>query len=265
MNLSLEKIRIDGGTQSRVKIDEALVAQYAEDMTEGADFPAVHVFDDGTDYWLADGFHRYFARKRINAPGIKVEVHEGSVREAILYGIEANNKHGQRPSNEDKRKGVLTMLNDIEWQDYSDRDIAKICGVSHTYVSNLRRELKQKNQPSVNVATKQEPRQKKQEDPVAEFNESEIERETLKAAAQSLREENENLQDQLAIAMAASGDELQREQAQSVIKDLRAQIRALEIELKAVTISRDQFQSENAQLMKQVAMLQKKLKKLEGN
>jgi hypothetical protein len=38
----------------------------------------------------------------------------------------------------------------------------------------------------------------------------------------------------------------------------------LEIELKAVKSSRDQFQAENAQLMKQVAMLQKKLKKIEG-
>lgn len=264
MNLSLEKIRIDGGTQSRVKIDESLVAQYAEAMTEGEDFPAVHVFDDGTDYWLADGFHRYFARKRINAPGIKVEVHEGTVREAILYGIEANNRHGQRPSNEDKRKGVLTMLKDIEWQELSDREIAKICGVSHTYVSNLRRELNQKTEATGNVATKQEPRQKKQEDPVAEFSESEIERETLKAAAQTLREENESLQDQLAIAMAASGDELQREQAQSVIKDLRAQIRALEIECKELTISRDMYQRENGELKKQVASLLKKLKKLEG-
>jgi transcriptional regulator with XRE-family HTH domain len=265
MNLSLDKIRIDGGTQSRVKIDENLVAQYAEDMAGGSDFPAVHVFFDEKDYWLADGFHRFFARKRIGSPGIKVEVHEGSVRSAILFGIEANNKHGQRPSNEDKRKGTLTMLKDIEWQEISDREIAKICGVSHTYVSNLRRDLNEKKISSGNVATMQEPRQKKQEDPVAEFNESEIERETLVAASQQLREENENLQDQLAVAMAASGDELQREQAQSVIKDLRAQIRLLEIELKAVTISRDQFQAENAQLMKQVSIYQKKLKKFEGN
>jgi hypothetical protein len=37
----------------------------------------------------------------------------------------------------------------------------------------------------------------------------------------------------------------------------------LEVELRAMTNSRDQFQSENIQLMKQVAMLQKKLKKIE--
>lgn len=262
MNLSLEKIRLDGGTQSRVKIDDNLVAEYAEMMQAGVEFPPVVVFYDGTDYWLSDGFHRYLARKRIKAPGIKTDQRDGTVRDAILFGISANNNHGKRPTNEDKRKGVITILMDIEWQDMSDRQIAQICGVSHTYVGQLRKELK-----TGNVATKQKPRQPKQQkpaDPVAEFDERELQRETMQAAVNQLREENENLQDKLAVAMASSTDDTQKEKAESVIKDLRAQIRMLEIELKAVTISRDQFQAENAQLMKQVAMLQKKLKKLEA-
>ena len=82
------------------------------------------------------------------------------------------------------------------------------------------------------------------------------------AASENLQKENEDLRDQLTVAMAASTDDLEKEKAQSIIKDLRAQIRLLEIELKAVTTSRDQFQRENAQLMKQVAMQQKSLKKI---
>jgi septal ring factor EnvC (AmiA/AmiB activator) len=58
-------------------------------------------------------------------------------------------------------------------------------------------------------------------------------------------------------------DELDKAMAESVIKDLRAQIRLLEIELKGVTDSRDSLLRENNQLMKQVASLTKKLKKLE--
>lgn len=261
MNVGLEKIRTDGGTQSRVKIDENVVANYADDILNGADFPPVVLFFDDTDYWLADGFHRYFANKRINAPSIKAEVIEGTVRDAILHGIQANNKHGLRPTNEDKRKGVLTMLNDIEWQEYSSRDIAKICGVSHTYVSNLRAQLAG---TSVNVATPKEPRKEKQPvDPVVEFNESEIERENLRAAADQLREENESLQDKLTVAMAG-GDDVEKEKAESIIKDLRAQMRLLEIELKEMTISRDTYQRENGELKKQVSSLLKKVKKLEG-
>jgi hypothetical protein len=262
MNIGLDKIRIDGGTQSRVKIDENVVAQYADEMLNGDLFPPVVLFHDGVDYWLADGFHRYFANKRINSPGIKADVKEGSVRDAILHGIEANNKHGLRPSNEDKRKGVITMLKDIEWQDLSNREIAAICGVSHTLVNAIRKELEE-GKPSGKVSTPKPPSGKVSiPDPAVEFNEAEIEREMQQAAAENLQKENEDLRDQLTVAMAASTDDIEKEKAQSIIKDLRAQIRLLEIELKAVTTSRDQFQRENAQLMKQVAMQQKSLKKI---
>jgi hypothetical protein len=262
MNIGLDKIRIDGGTQSRVKIDENVVAQYADEMLNGDQFPPVVLFHDGVDYWLADGFHRYIANKRINSPGINAEVKDGTVREAILHGIKANNKHGLRPTNEDKRKGVITMLKDIEWQDYSNRDIAEICGVSHTLVNAIRKELEE-GKPSGKVSTPKPTSGKvSTPDPAVEFDKAEIEREMQQAATENLQKENEDLRDQLTVAMAASTDDLEKEKAQSIIKDLRAQIRLLEIELKAVTTSRDQFQRENAQLMKQVAMQQKSLKKV---
>ena len=88
--------------------------------------------------------------------------------------------------------------------------------------------------------------------------------EEMTAAVQQLREKNEQLQDQLTVALAASLDEIEKEKAQSVIRDLRAQIRALEIECKELTISRDMYQRENGELKKQVASLLKKLKKIEG-
>jgi DNA-directed RNA polymerase subunit L len=264
MNIGLDKIRIDGGTQSRVKIDEHVVAQYADEMLNGDQVPPVVLFHDGVDYWLADGFHRYFANKRINSPGISADVKEGSVRDAILHGIEANNKHGLRPTNEDKRKGVITMLKDIEWQDYSNREIANICGVSHTLVNAIRKELEE-GKPSGKVSIPKPPSGKvSTPDPAVEFNEAEIERETLRAAADSLQKENQDLQDQLTVAMAASTDDIEKEKAQSIIKDLRAQMRVLEIELKEMTISRDTYQRENGELKKQVSSLLKKVKKLEG-
>jgi hypothetical protein len=265
MNIGLDKIRIDGGTQSRVKIDENVVAQYADEMLNGDQFPPVVLFHDGVDYWLADGFHRYFANKRINAPGISAEVKEGTVREAILHGIKANNKHGLRPTNEDKRKGVMTMLKDIEWQDYSNRDIAEICGVSHTLVNAIRKELEGKptgNSSTVKVNSRiaKDPTP----DPAVEFNEGEIERETLRAAANTLQRENEELQDKLTVAMASGTDDIEKEKAQSIIADLRAQMRLLDIELKEMRISRDTYQRENGELKKQISSLLKKVKKLEG-
>lgn len=268
MNISLDKIIINGGTQSRDKIDENVVADYADQMLAGAQFPPLDVFHDGVSYWLGDGFHRYFAAKRAKSPGFKCNVHEGTLRDAILFSFGANKNHGLQRSAATKRKIVMGMLADLEWQDWSDREIAKWCGVSNTFVSALRKEVgAQKTQTKYKrdgkVLTRKEPEQK--EEPLTvEFSEEAIQREEMRAAMDQLRVENEDLQDQLTAVLSESVDALKREKAESIIKDLRAQIRVLEIELKAVKSSRDQFQAENAQLMKQVAMLQKKIKKLEG-
>ena len=268
MNLSLEKIKIDGGTQSRAKIDQDVVAEYADNMRDGAKFPAVIVFHDGAEYFLADGFHRYFAAKKAGSPGIKCDVREGTLRDAILYSFGANADHGLRRTPADKRKAVIAMLSDIEWQDWSDREIARQCCVSHPFVAAIRKELgaektETKFKQGGKVTTRQE-KPKQEEDPVATFTEAEAEREQMTAAVQDLQEKNEELQDQLTVALAASLDEIEKEKAQSVIRDLRAQIRALEIECKELTISRDMYQRENGELKKQVASLLKKLKKLEG-
>jgi hypothetical protein len=271
MNISLEKIITSAGTQSRAKIDENVVAEYADAMKDGAKFPPVVMFHDGAEYFLADGFHRYFAAKKCGSPGIFCDVREGTLRDAILFSFSANGTHGLRRTAADKRKAVMAMLEDIEWQDWSDREIARQCCVSHPFVSAIRKEMgADKSEKKMNVRGKtttriQQPVEKQEEPQVPQFSEEEIEREEMKALVDMLKTQNEELQDELTVAQATSTDDIQKEKAESVIKDLRAQIRILEIELKAVTISRDQFQSENAQLMKQVAMLQKKLKKLEAN
>lgn len=268
MNLNLDKIRIDGGTQSRAKIDQDVVAEYADLIKSGTIFPPVTVFYDGVDYFLADGFHRYFANRKAGTPNILVELREGTLRDAILHSFGVNHDHGLRRTVADKRKAVMTMLQDVEWQDWSDREIAKHCNVSHTFVAAIRKELNAAKVDTKYVRDgKQQtmrPKADTKGDKPEQFDQAAIQAEIQKAAAETLQKENEDLKDQLTVALAASTDDLEKEKAQSIINDLRAQIRMLEVELKAVTTSRDQFQRENAQLMKQVAMLQKKLNKLEG-
>lgn len=270
MNLGLEKIRIDCGTQSRVSIDQQVIADYCESIKNGASFPPVTVYTDGVDYYLADGFHRYFAYKAAGSPGIQCVVINGTLRDAILHSYGANVDHGKQRTNADKRNIVTKMLQDIEWSEWSDREIAKHCHVSHMLVATIRRELgltkeetkferggkthtmkaKEKKEPVKEEAAPEEwPFQQKPEEEMAD-------------AIALLKAENEALSDKLAIA-SMTGDEIDKAMAESTIKDLRAQIRLLEIELASVKQSRDTFQSENAQLMKQVAMLQKKLKKYE--
>ncbi len=139
--LHLDQIRIDGGTQPRVSIDEQVVAEYAELYSTGVDLPPVTVFFDGATHWLADGFHRYWANKKISSDHLFAYVHQGTQRDAILYSVGANADHGLRRTNGDKRKAVLTMLEDEEWSEWSDREIAKQCGVGNEMVSRIHRSL----------------------------------------------------------------------------------------------------------------------------
>lgn len=138
-NLRLAQIRIDGETQSRAEINNEVVAEYAEALTEGEKFPPVIVFFDGVSYWLADGFHRRHAHERIGALDIAAEVRDGTQLAARIFSHGANKSHGLRRTNADKKKAVLGMLRDApEW---SDNRIAKHVGVHHSTVGEYRRSL----------------------------------------------------------------------------------------------------------------------------
>lgn len=137
--MKLELVRTDGGTQSRAALDEGTVADYAEQLSNGVAFPAVIVFRDADgQHWLADGFHRVQAARRAGLEEVAADVRDGTKRDALLYSVGANATHGLRRTNADKRHAVMTMLGDSEWAKWSDRQIAKACGVTHPFVAKLR-------------------------------------------------------------------------------------------------------------------------------
>jgi hypothetical protein len=121
MRLPITEIRTDGGTQARATLHPETIADYAQGMQEGYQFPPVVVFLDGTDYWLADGFHRVEAAKVAGFREIEVDLKLGSRREAILYAVGANATHGLRRSRADKQQAVSLLLQDEEWGRWSDR------------------------------------------------------------------------------------------------------------------------------------------------
>lgn len=264
--LNMELLRIDGGTQSRDIIDQDAINTYAEEMAAGAKFPDVTVFFNGLEYYLADGFHRYFATKKLGKASICCNVVTGTLRDAILYSKGANADNGLHRSNATKRKVVKDMLDDFEWQFWNNAEIAKACRVSAEFVRRVRAETGiqpdtvkykmgkktfERKATSDTINSKAEPLTTKEEaefkyDPQAELLES-------------LAAENEQLKDKLAVnQMGGSAEE--KTQATETIAELRERIRVLEAELEAIKITRNSYQTENGQLKKQVAMLQKKIK-----
>ena len=143
--VKLEHIRLDGGTQFRDQIDQHTVKQYTDCMRDGADFPAVHCTFDGVSYWLYDGFHRYFASQAVGFKEMLVEYKPGTQEDAQDLALSANGKHGLPRNTATKRKQVETALSMERHANKSDREISKLCDVSHTFVASVRNpEVKEK-------------------------------------------------------------------------------------------------------------------------
>ena len=137
--LKFSQIRIDGGTQMRVSINQDKVADYAECMIEGDKFPPIKATFDGTNYWMWAGFHRYFAAQKAKAETIEVDYKQGTMEDAQDLAYGDNFDHGLPRTKEDKRKSVKDALSKERHQDKSDRELGKLCRVSHTFVASIRR------------------------------------------------------------------------------------------------------------------------------
>jgi len=285
--LDLDLIRIDGGTQSRVELNQETVAEYAEAYKAGAEMPPVIVYFDGTDRWLADGFHRYFGAKAAGLSQIYENVIPGTLRDAIKYSLGTNGAHGLRRTNADKRKAVLTALNDDEWSALPHREIADICKVSREYVARLSSEAEassKRSQDAVRVVHRQgrtyeqdtsnigktkpaAPQGKPQQGPKAEALRAEIKAAMHKDDAEQaigqvaeLEQRVTALTEQLTGAMAAKA-ELQAEY-DSVVKILDAgdQLAAALLEAKTARDLSRVLQERINSMMTQISELQRSVK-----
>lgn len=136
--VKLDDIRIDGGTQRRATTDQERVYTYLEDMKAGDEFPKMFAVFDGTHYWLVDGFHRYHAFRLLNIKEIEIDYKPGTLEEAQVLSFGVNGTHGKPRTNEEKRLIVLEALKHRLTKDMSDRELAKTCKVSHTFVASIR-------------------------------------------------------------------------------------------------------------------------------
>lgn len=134
--LSVDLIRIDGDTQSRIKINDDTIDEYYELIGDGEwPFPPLDVFHDGTDYFLADGFHRILAAERAKRGSVPCVIHRGGARDARIFGMTANDRHGLRMSRADKRACVEWLLD--QPGKMSQKEIAEKAGVTSRTVKSI--------------------------------------------------------------------------------------------------------------------------------
>jgi hypothetical protein len=270
VKIRLDKIKVDGDLQVRDKINEDAVREYAEVIREGGKMPPVTVFFDGKTYHLADGWHRFFAHKQAAFPEIEAEVHDGTRRDAILFALSANDKHGLRRTNADKRRSVLVLLEDFEWSEWNNTKIAEVCGVSATFVDKIRKEMNTPTPTTRKVTrdgveydmdtSKMGKKSKKEPDPEPVIDEKEQKIEEMATEFKAIAEENEELKAQIAVGLM-EGTAEDKKKAQEIIEEQAEKIKSLEAQVKGLTASRDAYQLKNADLLKQVNYWKKQAQK----
>lgn len=138
-DLNVDSIRLDGGTQSRIKTNEETVDDYAATLAESnGDWPfkPLDIYFDGTDHMPGDGFHRLLAAIRVKRETVPCNVHKGTATDARIFGMKANNKHGLRPSRADKRANVIWLLEDNGGK-MTQKAIAEAAGVTVRTVKSI--------------------------------------------------------------------------------------------------------------------------------
>lgn len=272
--IALADIRIDGGTQARISLNQAIVTEYAEHLKDGDKFPPVILFKD-TDgnHWLADGFHRYHAHKANGILDIEATIRDGSIEDAILFAFGANAKRGLSMTWEDNRNIIKRMIEHPVWGKWSNSEIAKHVGVSKMTVGRVKQQLqKDKPQPTKKTYKNKHGQESTMETKAIGKNKPGVTAVTPEQSDQikeltdtisQLHAENELLRDKIAIGQW-DATEIEKIDIQETVTHLREQLRILEIDNKALRDSRDMFQARNAELMKTVKSLQSKLKKFEA-
>lgn len=151
MKVDISAITIDERLQSRESMNDEAVAEYAEALAAGKKFDPVMCFEESGTLWLVEGFHRVAAHKVAGIKSIDVDARPGTFRKAWVYSLGTNDKHGVRRTNADKRKVVLQAVKDSELGEWTSREIAAHCSVSHAFVNKVRDELERAK--SGNVST----------------------------------------------------------------------------------------------------------------
>lgn len=148
VSLSVDVLRIDAGTQVRVKTSDDTVGEYAELMSDSTGWPfgPVDVFHDGTDYFVADGFHRVLAANRVGRASVPCTVHRGTAHDAKIFGMTANDRHGLRMTRADKRACVEWLLDN--GGKMTQKDIAAKAGVTDRTVKTIVAERKEAESPT---------------------------------------------------------------------------------------------------------------------
>ena len=137
-SIKLTSLDLDPKTHTRTGIDPQKVDRFVELLQEGITLPPIVTYFDGETYWVADGYHRVSAHKKLELEDIEAVALEGTSRDAFLAGLAYDDETASK-STEDKKSNLEKLLDDPEWSQWSSKVLALKCGLSKTTVNRLRK------------------------------------------------------------------------------------------------------------------------------
>lgn len=266
--MKLSQITLDPKLMMRVALNDEIVDEYAQAMLDGDKFPPVIIFNDGDKNYLVDGFKRYYAHKKNGLEIIDADVQMGTYDDAFDYAFTiSNRKNPEHYSIEDKRYQLRIALDLPRYSSKSDRELARIIKVSHTFVSKQRKV--EGKQPKV-IQTERNGKpltikniQKEVEHDPEPIIEDEDKLHEIATEMQGIIEENEKLQTRLAVAAMEATDE-EKQLAKSLLEDKDEKIKRLEADIRVYKASSDTFQAQLAEAIKQCKYWERRARKAEA-
>lgn len=137
--LLIETIRTDAGVQSRAAINAEYVTELADILKAGRKLPPIDVYRGDTETFAADGFHRLAAHVQAGKRTIRANVHKGTREDAAWASCGANQEHGLRRTNADKRHAVAMAVK--LRPDMSVEALADHCGVHRDLARSAKQQV----------------------------------------------------------------------------------------------------------------------------
>lgn len=146
--MDIADITLDSRLQLREKTidkNDPIVIEYAEllqewtpdNMLMKCPLGEVRIIYDKETYWLIDGWHRIHAAMKNGLTKYPAIIEEGTFKDAQRKMLNVNAKHGLPRTNKEKRKAVELALDDLDLDNKTQSNIARIAGVSQAYVNKV--------------------------------------------------------------------------------------------------------------------------------
>lgn len=144
--IELKPLIFDEDLQSRAKINDFTVAEYAETIKlriqrkDPLGFPPIDVFRDPETgkMYVAGGFHRGKAHKIAKVKEILANVRIGTKSDAQLFAAAENTDHGLQRSQKDKVRALKLILDHPDAVNWTNTDIGRAANVSESMVRDYR-------------------------------------------------------------------------------------------------------------------------------